>query len=91
MESEKDARALLESQGVETADEFVEAVALLDSPEKKTALVKRLPRRLAGETPGRSRRPRNSAPIETLESSGGEFVPEFSNTHSVVSFLRGNG
>lgn len=91
MESEKNARTLLESQGVETAEEFVEAVALLDSPAKKTALVNRLPQRSSGGTANRSRRPPTSAPIETLESVGGEFVPEFSSTQSVVSFLRGNG
>eukprot|EP00913_Durusdinium_trenchii_P035346 g33076.t1 len=38
MESEKEARALLEAEGVDATDEFIEAVALLESPVKKAAL-----------------------------------------------------
>ncbi len=92
MESERNARVLLESAGVEAAEEFVEAVALLNSPAKQTAFVKHLPRRAKGTPPPRvSQRPSTSPPIDTLESTAGEDVPDFSNTQSVVSFLRGNG
>lgn len=91
LESEKHARTLLESADVEPAEEFVEAVALLDSHTKKQALIGRLPRRDSTRPAPRSLRPSTSAPIDTLESTSADNIPEFHSPQSVVSFLRGHG